>query len=261
MMAVAAVLLASCGSGVGPGEAGSTTSPSPVSTVAGATTTPADAPVDLVARCGAAEFPLGTVELTGEPLDASGEAAIEALASYEEEGSSFATGYTWTVVSHDESSLVLVGVADGGGYADASFEPDGDGWRPVGWGTCHLQTAITRPGYATGHWILDPSAEPDPASSTLDVWVMERSCAGGQAPEGREVVPIVETSDDTITITVVIEMVEGEATCPSNPWYATTFELDEALGDRVLVDGFLRPGLVRPWPPTETSLGTLGDEE
>jgi hypothetical protein len=236
---VAALLVAACGSDVGSEQ---------------------PAPVDLVARCGAAEFVLGTTDVEGAPLDAETQTAIDALASYEEEGSRFATGYAWAVAARNETSLVLIGVSDDG-YADASFQAEGDGWRPIGWGTCHLETAVTRLGYATGHWILDPSVEPDPASSTLSVWVMERSCAGGQAPDGRDVVPVVETSPVAVTITVIIESVEGVTECPSNPWYATMFELGEPLGDRTLYDGFVRPGLARPWPPTETSLGTLGDDE
>jgi hypothetical protein len=246
LVAVAVLSLAGCGGEVDPGQ--------PVATTRAT-------PVDLVARCGAAEFPPGTVEVAGTALDPSARAAVDALARYEEEGGSFATGYAWMVASMDDASLVLIGVGEDGGYADASFEVDGDGWRPVGWGTCHLETAIARPGYATGHWILDPSVEPDPTSSALSVWVMERSCAGGEVPDERDVEPIVESSPDSITITVVIQTVEGAATCQSNPWYATTFDLGEPLRDRVLFDGFVRPGLARPWPPTETSLGTLGDDE
>ena len=46
----------------------------------------------------------------------------------------------------------------------------------------------------------------------------------------------------SVQIVVLIEPVPGFANCPSNPWYSTTFDLGEPLGDRVLIDPVDRVG-------------------
>ena len=81
----------------------------------------------------------------------------------------------------------------------------------------------------------------DPSSSTLQIEIMERNCANGEPPVGREVVEVVDVTDEAITITVLVEPVPGLADCPSNPWHPVTVELGEPLGDRRLVDGSTIP--------------------
>lgn len=276
--AVAAVLVAARGVvtegssespdlATGPNTTATTTVDTTSNTVVNPTTSSAaekidpTAPSDLFTRCGEAAFPLGTTDLWDEPLDSSARQTLDALAG-NAEGAPFSSGYAWTVASADSAKLVLTGTRSGDfewdGYAYASFSRESDGWNPLSWGTCRPETFTTREGYAASDWVLDPEVEPNPRAAVLHVLVMERSCANGQPPEGRDIGPVVET--DAQTITVLVEHVKGSATCPGNPWYTTTLDLGEPIGDRVLIDGRIRPGLVRPWPPTQTSLDSGGDD-
>ncbi len=102
--------------------------------------------------------------------------------------------------------------------------------------------------------MLDPDVEPDPASTELQVLINERDCASGQPPIGRGVLPVVVSDENRIVITVLVAPVAGSATCPSNPWHPVTIDLDEALGDRQILDGSTLPPVALPWPPTQPSL-------
>lgn len=217
----------------------------------------------LVTLCGAAVVPLGSTAPTGDPVDEEAQKAFdeagEAVAEEWFGGAGFGSGWSWVVVERSDDRIVFLGQnPDHFGYAE--IEKEGDRWQAAGWGTCHFLNASDVPGFSAGSWVTDPDVPPDPDSSTLHVLVMERECANGQPPEGREVRPYVFPDDDSMLITVLIEHVQGGATCPGNPWFATTFDLGEPLGGRALIDGHVPPGLVRPWPPTESSLGG-GDEE
>ena len=218
----------------------------------------------LVTRCGGAFFPLGTTAPIGDPVDEEAKRAFdeagEAVAEEWFAGAGFGSGWTWVVVSRDQTRIVFAGQGPLG-FAYAEIEKEGDRWDAAGWGTCHFLNVSEVPGFSAGAWVTDPDVAPDPTSSTLHVLVMERECANGEPPVDREVSPAVFPTEDTIRIVVLIEYVQGGATCPGNPWFATTFDLGEPLGDRVLIDGHVPPGLVRPWPPTKTSLGSGGSEE
>lgn len=219
---------------------------------------------ELVTRCGVAEFPFGATDLTGEPVDDAARRAFdeagEAVAvEWFGEGSGFGGGWEWVVVERDDGRMVFLGSGPNG-YADVVIEHDGERWQAAQWGGCHPITAATEPGMGIATWIVDPDVPPDPASSTVDVLVMERECASGNPPVGREIRPVVVTGTDVVEIVVLIEGVSGMAECPSNPWHPTTIDLGEALGDRTLVDRHVTPGLVRPWPPTESSLSSGGTE-
>ena len=242
-----------------------TVAPTIPTTIAPTTTTTVAGEGLLVTRCGAAVLPLGSTAPVGEPVNAEAEQAFDEAGEsvggeWFGEGLGFGGGWVWVVVDRDDDRIVFLGQGPNG-FADVVIEHDGEGWKAVGWGGCHFLNTSDVPGFSAGAWVTDPDVEPDPASATLHVLVMERSCAGGQPPEDREIRPLVFAGDDSVQIVVLIEPVQGGATCPSNPWYATTFDLGEPLGDRVLIDGRVTPGLERPWPPTEASLFSGGDEE
>jgi len=265
LVAAFSLIAASCaGSG---GSIAAPTSPTSVttpSTTATTTLLPTGEGV-LLARCGAAEFGFGTTEPAGTPLDQEAQRAFdeagEAVAEeWFGEGSGFGGGWEWVVVERDEQRMVFLGIGPNG-YANVTIERDGGTWQAAGWGECRFMTSTTLAGFAIGAWITDPDSVPDPQSSLLDVLVMERACAGGQPPIGREIRPVVLSGEDLLEIVVLIEAPQGAQTCPSNPWHATTIDVGEPIGERTLVDRHLSPGLVRPWPPTETSIGSLGDEE
>jgi hypothetical protein len=73
---------------------------------------------------------------------------------------------------------------------------------------------------------------------------MERECASGKAATGRIAEPIAEYGVNAITITIPVRRVKGGADCQGNPWTPYVLELDEPIGDRVLLDG-------GPWPPRQ----------
>lgn len=216
--------------------------------------------IELRARCGAVELPVADKPvLPSEPLDATARAALEqATVAAGLEAGIFET-FEWAVAERSENRIVLFGRAPASdssepSYANAVLELSGDTWDPTSWGGCHIE--VEADGYGNAAWILD--AAPTSASTTLDVLINERECASGQPPVGRDIIPVVTDDDDRVTITVLVEPVQGFADCPSNPWYATTIDLGAALGDRGLFDGSTIPALPRPWPPTQTSIDSFG---
>lgn len=272
LMVAFAVMAASCGgsgsSAVTPTS--STSAPTTSVTTATSTTVPATTTTVpgegiLIAQCGAAEFAFGTTKPVGTPFDEEAQRAFdeagEAVAvEWFGEGLGFGGGWEWVVIERDDQRMVLLGEGPNG-YADVTIERDGESWKAAGWGGCHFMTSTTLTGFEIATWVTDRDLAPDPQSSTLDVLVMERACANGEPPIGREIRPVVLSSEDTIEIVVLIEEVKGGANCPGNPWYATTVDIGEPIGDRTLVDRHVSPGLARSWPPTEDSLFSGGTEE
>lgn len=66
--------------------------------------------------------------------------------------------------------------------------------------------------------------------------INERDCPSGQAPTDRDVVPFVTETEEAVSIVVLVERVEGDATCPADPWYPVTMTLESPLGPRQLLD-------------------------
>ena len=171
----------------------------------------------------------------------------------------------WTIANQTGAELQLFGTpkeptGEDPGYGYADFARDGDRWRPTGWGDCRIQ--VTSPGLGPARFVLDPEHEPDPAASTLAIQATEMSCASGEAPSGRSVEAVVLDEDEvSVSIVVLVEPVTGDANCPSNPSFPLEVDLGEPLGDRTVFDAGVQPALRRPWPPTETSLGSMGLEE
>jgi hypothetical protein len=113
--------------------------------------------------------------------------------------------------------------------------------------------------YPPQHLCLDPLPIPDiddavvatwepvdpdglgPAPNEIDILVMERSCASGMTAEGRIAPPDIELRDGAVVVTIGVIPVPGIQTCEGNPPTPYTIELDEALGDRVLLDGGNHP--------------------
>ncbi|MCZ7532792.1 MAG: hypothetical protein M5U23_05220 [Acidimicrobiia bacterium] len=157
--------------------------------------------------------------------------------------------FEFFVAEQTAGSVVLFGTGTTDGapnYAYATLELRNGKWAPSSWGGCQIET--TAEGWGTADWILDPAVELDSASSQLAVLIQERECASGQAPNGREIVPVVVRSADRITITVFVERVQGDANCPSNPWHPITINLDEDPSGLPLYNG-------RPIPNTLVSPG------
>jgi hypothetical protein len=160
---------------------------------------------------------------------------------------SFFTQYDWFIWERDSEHLRLFGRAvpeapGGSDYGYATFSRDDGVWQPAGWGGCRIE--IAAPGFGNASWVVDETAPLDPSAELVRLRIQEKNCASGQAPVHREVVPVVVAEDDRITITVLVEPVQGVATCPANPWHQIIVDLGEPLGDRALFDG-------SSLPPTE----------
>ncbi len=239
-----------CGGG-DPGTAGSVTVPVESQDVPDAGT--------LHVTCGSVE--LGNpadMKLPDAPLDDTAAAALEeATSTFGGEAELFSV-YEWSVAVREESRLVLFGRATEESleveapYADVVLVHDGTFWAASSWGQCRLVVDASGWGNATA--VLDPENEPESSDTELSMLIRERACAGGRPPIGREVVPVVVYEEGRIVVTVLVEPVEGVATCQGTPWHPITIALDQPLGDREIFDGSTVPALPRPWPPTQESI-------
>lgn len=204
-------------------------------------------PDGLQMACGEAIGPYSLNTDFSLQLDPQGEVALEALAALGEEGVSFTDDIAWGVWDRTDDTLVLFGTNDRGN-AYARFDATGDGgWRPAGFGSCHWW-AVPPNGYGIGTWVIDPAFPISEESTTVHVLATERSCTGGQPPDGREVEALVIPTPETVSIIITIEPPEGAQTCPGNPSFGFTVDLGEPLGSRDLVDGASIP----PTPQGDT---------
>ena len=207
------------------------------------TTITTDLGEPLLMGCGRAQAGFRFTAPDPLPLGQEGENALDALSALEE-GRFFAETFDWGVWSRTDSRLVLLGRGPSG-LGDVSFTPSADGtWLPGGWGDCDWSAGTASQG-AAATWIADPDDPPAPDSTTLHLLATERACANGQPPGDREVTHVVVESPTTVTVIVLVERIEGSATCQSNPSFEYTVELDSPLGDRDLVDGSSIPGEIR----------------
>lgn len=92
-------------------------------------------------------------------------------------------------------------------------------------------------------WAL--AQQPKPGDTTLHLVVQEKTCNGGQAPEGR-IQAEAEGQADHILVTVRVEPLEDGGTCLPNPPTAHAVPLDEPIGQRMVLNAAIRP----PAPPT-----------
>jgi|GEM_PF-2190368 len=154
-------------------------------------------------------------------------------------GSASAPGYEWSLAFESDTEMVLFGQDALGGLIDASFQRRDGAWQPMSWGGCNV--VIGAPGYGPAELFTDPSQSPQPSTTLLSLLIIERSCANGAGPEGRNVIPAVTETDSTIEIVVLVEPVSGAATCQGNPPHPIQVALKAPLGNRALLDGHQYP--------------------
>lgn len=101
-------------------------------------------------------------------------------------------------------------------------------------------------------WEPAPGADLSPQSTAIEVLVVESGCAGGEPATGRIPDPDIVYEEDRVVVTIGVVPKAGAQPCPGNPPTEYTVELDEPLGDRVLLDGShdppAEPDLDRPPP-------------
>jgi hypothetical protein len=115
---------------------------------------------------------------------------------------------------------------------------------------------VSHEGFRLINWVLDPDeTAPSPASKSVVVAVREENCAGGRNPIPHLQRPEVRYLKQAVIITLWIEVIDGLATCPSNPVGRLKVQLPGPLGTRQLYDGSsdpprkVEPGEVPPrWP-------------
>lgn len=169
----------------------------------------------------------------------------------------FVDPYTWFLADQSASERVLFGEpteprAEDPPYAYAALELRDGQWAPRGWGGCRIELAAA--GWGNARFRLDPAVRPDPQSPTVSVLATEVACAGGQAPQGRQVRAVVlDETDEVVSIVILVEPPRGYQTCPGNPSFEFQVDLGSPLGDRTILDASVYPPLEREWSPSEAS--------
>ncbi|MEM8903470.1 MAG: hypothetical protein AAGF02_07205 [Actinomycetota bacterium] len=216
-----------------------------------------DGPPELSVTCGQAPLTGLPPDLDAlAPLDDEARSALEAARTGRAslEAAPFVEGYEWSIADRTEERMILLGrSSDPTDLASMGFERVSDGsWDVAGFGGCRIQVSAV--GFGPARAAFDPERQPDPTSTELPLQIIEMACAGGQAPDGREIVPVVTETATAVEVIVLVEGVVGGASCPGNPPVSITVELDEPLGDRVVLDGSIQPSIERTWPPSPTDL-------
>jgi hypothetical protein len=224
--AVVALFVAGCGASTAPDSSASVT-------------------VDqqLTASCGSVVFSSVPPDIDEfPPLDDDAQAALDELVNGPTgvEAGGFDRDYRWSIASRNDDRLVLFGQGpDDSSWVDARFERRDGEWAPVGWGGCRVEIGAL--GLGPARLATDPDQPLDPTGTELPVLINEQNCANGEAPIGREIVPVVTETDQSVTIIVLVAPVEGDADCPGNPWHPITITLESPLGSRQLLDGHRYP--------------------
>ena len=84
--------------------------------------------------------------------------------------------------------------------------------------------------------------EPSPEDTELHLLIREVRCASGRSADGRVELDGLTTTEEQVRLRVsVLPPPGGGQACPANPWTDWSVELDEAVGDRTVVDANLVP--------------------
>jgi hypothetical protein len=153
----------------------------------------------------------------------------------------------WTVVSESGSTTTLLAPQDGRfGFASASFDKEGDGWDPAGWGDCTPRLAML--GKSVLRWAFTESSHPpEPGATELAVLVTEVECSSGRKLEGL-IEPDITYGNDRIEVVLTAPGGIG-GNCIGTAPTEYTLELDEPVGQREVIDMSVYP-VVEPTPGT-----------
>lgn len=171
---------------------------------------------------------------------------------------------SWTVLEESESTILLIrpSAEQAGGPAyelyGIELAPPGAGAMPVNegpepawsvlmWTTCDVRATLD--GLANLSLALDPDHPVDEDSTRVSLLVQESDCTGGADPTERIEVVSVRMTESTVEVLLGVRPLPGgDYTCIGNPPVPFTVELDEAIGDRTVIDAAtypereLRPG-------------------
>jgi hypothetical protein len=96
-----------------------------------------------------------------------------------------------------------------------------------------------RAGSRRADWY--PVGRPSPDATSIDLLVHERSCASGRSAEGRIEPPLVDYGEGAVSVAMFVRPLGGRQRCPGNPRTPFRLELQQRLGDRVLLDSGTYP--------------------
>lgn len=234
--AAVAVLLSGCAA-AGPGTPG--------------TASPSDAPVPASYYCHEVPVPAEVLD-DGAPateLGEHGRAALDGLDVPELDLTE------WVIVRESDSEVYLLrelaepedlGAGDvrshellGITIVDAPNLPGSPAWMLTRAATCAIARDVGDLGYADV--TLDPAHPPSAGAREIALLVTERACNSGEDATGRVV--LVETTETASVVAVVVgvEPRSGNHTCPMNPPTPFVVSLDEALGDRQILNAAVVP--------------------
>ncbi len=130
---------------------------------------------------------------------------------------------------------------DGRDYLGAWTVEKKDGvWTLAGGGSCRLAAVFD--GKRADPWELDPAAPtPGPDSKEIAILVHVQMCTSGKTSEGRIRPPHVTYGASTVEIAITTDPPTGDQTCPGSPPTPFVVQLDEALGQRTLLDAGREP--------------------
>lgn len=162
----------------------------------------------------------------------------------------FASGYEWFVTQEGEDWRQLFGQPSRSGmdppYASLRIEMRDDGWAPLSWGQCRIE--LDAKGWGNARFVVDPKTPPDPEAEAIAVLATEVACAGGQAPDDREVRAVILNEDEhAVSIVILVEPTNGATDCQGNPAFPFMVELGSPLGEREILDASVYPPTLR-WP-------------
>jgi len=185
-------------------------------------------------------FPAGDAERGSDPPAAALRATIEARAP----GDPTFPTRGWTIVVAGPSRVTYV--ADlAGHWAVATVAVDASGtWQLLEGGRCDLTFALPA-GIGFASWRVDPAKPPEPGASHVSLLATELACAGGNAPVGRLLAPIVQESREAVLIGLTVTSLPAASDCPANEEFQVDVPLAEELRDRALYDLSSFPALLR----------------
>lgn len=156
----------------------------------------------------------------------------------------------WIVLSENDRRADLLATL-GDQYASASFEKEGDAWKPAGWGDCLPRLEL--PDNSVLEWeFTEGSYPPDDDATEIDVLASDTQCTGGRDLEGLIESEVTYTEE---TVKVVLTAPPPSAdkmqdfTCIGTAPTEYTLVLEEPIGDRKVVD-------ISVYPAREPTPGT-----
>jgi hypothetical protein len=152
------------------------------------------------------------------------------------------TATEWWLLARTDTHAEFVGRdAEGGFYESATLERDNDGnWNAVGWGGCGFYAVVAGDAQNVLGWWIRERDWPQPNDRTLHIRV-RTWCPGTLAD--RILDPIVRYGSDRIIAIVAARPLQQEpSSCGLDQVADATIELDEPVGDRLILDAGRWPG-------------------